>query len=403
MRPFVFLTLILGMLTGCAGIAPRVPVPVDIQAEATIPGHDNGIRALGLGKSDAMQRDFVEGLLDGGQEQACDFEDDRPIMCVLALSGGGAFGAFGAGVLNGWTETGTRPDFKIVTGISTGALIAPFAFLGPKYDAKLKQDFTTIESESDIVTQLPILALPTADALTNSHPLMNRIRNTVDAEMVAAIAEEHRQGRRLYIGTTNLDAERFTVWNIGVIALSGDVDLIRKVILASASIPGLMAPVLFEVEVEGARYDELHVDGGIQSQFFLPVDVIDLDAAIASAKVRGFGATPKPRLYIIRNARFAPEPGFAERRLVPIVKRSVSAMVQSMGRLDLAQIFAFSQVRKSDLFYIEVPDDFRWMSDDEFNGPEMRRLYRIGYASALDPSAWRTTPAGLFPKNARYE
>ena len=403
MKLSALLILIVGACVGCASPAPRAPVPIANQAEATILGHDHQIRALGLGKSIDLQSDFVQGLLDGGRESACDFQDGQPVMCVLALSGGGGSGAYGAGVLTGWTATGDRPKFKIVTGVSTGALIAPFAFLGPAYDDALEHAFTTIEDEGDIVTRRPLITLPTAESLALSQPLINRIKDSIDEDTVAALAEEHRKGRRLYIGTTNLDAERFTVWNIGAIAQSGDVDLIRKVILASASIPGIMPPVLFDVAVDGARFDEMHVDGGIQSQFFLPIDVIDLDAAMASAIARGFEGKPKPRLYIIRNARFAPEAGFAERRLGPIIKRSVSALIQSMGRLDLAQIFAFSKARGSDLFYTEVPDDFTWNSEDEFDGPEMRRLYQKGREIIQEPSPWRTTPVGLFPKNARFD
>ena len=403
MKLSLLLTLIIGICTGCAGNAPRASVPVIDQELAIISGHTHQIRALGLGKSIELQDDFVQGLLDGGRENACDIQDGQPIMCVLALSGGGGSGAYGAGVLTGWTETGERPEFKIVTGVSTGALIAPFAFLGSAYDPELELAFTTIEGESDVVTRRPLVTLLTAESIALAQPLIERINDSIDEETVAALAAEHRKGRRLYIGTTNLDAERFTVWNIGAIALSGDGDLIRKVILASASIPGVMPPVLFDVAVDDVRYDEMHVDGGIQSQFFLPIDVIDLDAAMASAMARGFQGQPKPRLYIIRNARFTPEAGFAERRLGPILRRSVSSMIQSMGRLDLAQIFAFSKARGSDLFYTEVPDDFVWGSDDEFNGPEMRRLYQRGREVIQEPSPWRTTPAGLFPKNARFE
>ena len=189
----------------------------------------------------------------------------------LAVSGGGANGAYGVGILLGWTAAGTRPEFALVTGISTGALIAPFAFLGPEYDARLKEAYTSMTTK-DIAKPRSALGTLNSDAATDTAPLKAHIARYVDQEVIDAIAREFRRGRRLFIGTTNLDAIRPVFWNIGYIAVSGRPDagdLIRTILLASASIPAVFPPQYIPVEAGGKRYDEIHVDGGAVAQAFL--------------------------------------------------------------------------------------------------------------------------------------
>jgi Patatin-like phospholipase len=171
---------------------------------------------------------------------------------VLALSGGGEHGAFGAGLLNGWSESGRRPTFSMVTGISTGALMAPFAFLGSAYDQRLKALYTEM-SFRGILSGNPVIGL-FGEGLYNTHPLQRLVAGQVDQTMLDDIAAAHRQGRRLFIVTTNLDAQRPVLWNMGAIAASGQpaaLELFRKVLVASASIPGLFDPdymiALFEL------------------------------------------------------------------------------------------------------------------------------------------------------------
>lgn len=385
-------------VAGCA-VLPRNPAPKNRLERARIPGMPPEIRALGLTPSPVLQSDFAKAIVDGGMEQACDLRDGNPVFCVLIVSGGGGFGAYGAGLLNGWTASGTRPRFKIVTGVSTGSLIAPFAFLGPDWDNELKAAFTGIASDDDVATSVGFFGLLTNDALSSSEPLQRLIASYVGPEMLAAIAEEHRSGRRLYVGTANMDAQRFTIWNIGAIAASGRPDaleLLRKVLLASSSIPIIMPPVLFDIDVDGQRFDEMHADGGVQAQFFVPLRVIDLPAAIKEAQVNGFAYTPSPRMFVIRNAKFTPEPKRVERGIRPIAERTIATMIQAMGRSDLYRIFAIARVRGGDFHYSQVPADFIWRSDQEFDGPEMKRLYDIGYMRGVDGTAWPETPPGLF-------
>jgi len=378
-------------ISSCATLS-RNALPVDHLGKVQIAGMSDNIRALGIKPNLAFQHDFAKAMVDGGPEAGCDKRAGQPVFCVLIISGGGGFGAYGAGVLNGWSQSGQRPEFKIVTGISTGALIAPFAFLGSEWDEELATAFRTIENNEDIVDRRGLLGILTKDSLARNDPLRARISAIVTSEMLEAIAREHRRGRRLYVGTTNLDTQQLTVWNLGAIANSnmpGALPLFRKVLLASASIP----------IASGKSYDEMHVDGSVQAQFFVPLVVIDLPAAIAEARSTGFDYYPTPRMFIIRNAKFIPEEKITERSLGKIVTRTVESMIQSMGRGDLYQIYAIAKARGNDFYYTEMPASFKWQSQQEFDGPEMRRLFDIGVENGLTKETWQRTPSGLFATN----
>jgi predicted acylesterase/phospholipase RssA len=238
----VFLALVFLGSAGCSLL--RNPVPTELMADADLVAI-KGVRGWGGEYSRQLQEDMVKSVR---QQREGDFPltaDGSTSYTALALSGGGANGAFGAGFLCGWTEAGTRPEFKLVTGISTGALIAPAAFLGPEYDQKLRDIYTKVATE-DIMDVRSFLTLLWSESLAKIAPLQTLIERNVDQEVFEAVAEAHNRGRRLYIGTTNLDAQRFVVWNMGAIATSGHpraLELFRKVMLASASIPAAFPPV----------------------------------------------------------------------------------------------------------------------------------------------------------------
>ncbi len=194
-----------------------------------------------------------------------------PVVDVLAVSGGGEDGAFGAGVLTAWTRTGTRPEFRLLTGVSTGALTAPFAFLGPAYDARLEEVYTRL-APSEVLRKRCLTAAIFNDAIFDTAPPFATISRILDEAMLADIAREYGRGRRLLVGTTDLDARRPVIWNLGAIAASGSpraLDLTRRLLLASAAIPGAFPPVMIDVEADGRRYQEMHVDGGATAQMFL--------------------------------------------------------------------------------------------------------------------------------------
>jgi predicted patatin/cPLA2 family phospholipase len=312
---------------------------------------------------------------------------------ALVLSGGGSNGAFGAGFLNGWTKTGTRPEFKLVTGISTGALIAPFAFLGPAYDGELERAFTEVRTKDIYRIRSPFTVFK-KDSLTRTDPLVARLEEAVTDDMLRAIAAEHRRGRRLWVGTTNLDAQRLVVWNMGAIAASGQpgaLDLFRKVLLASASIPVAFPPVYIEVEVNGQRFDEMHVDGGVVSELFLLGAMVD----IAGAR-RELGGSPEQAapeaIYIIRNGQVDAAPEQVEPRLIGIAQRSMITLLKAVAMGDLARIWELAKEEGVDFNWVGIPPEHAETPAGTFQPPHMRRLFELGRAIALEPKPWRKQP-----------
>lgn len=389
--------LVLALLTGCSGL-PRNPVPVEDINRAEIPGMP-GVRAWGGQLNAAFQADLVASVQ---QEPAGVFPLDDggyPIYHGLALSGGGSNGAFGAGILNGWTRAGTRPDFKVVTGISTGALIAPFAFLGPGYDQQLKTVYTTTRT-GDILERLNIFRIIfQSEAFTRTTPLQQLIEMHFDTDFLHAVAETHNNGRRLYVGTTHMDAQTLVVWNMGAIANSGHpdaLDLFQKVILASSSIPAAFPPVFIKAEVDGQRYDEMHTDGGTVTQVFFHGGTMDLSVAARTAgrtQRDGYRGT----LYVIRNGKLGPEPEQVKRRLPEISGRAISTLIKFAAFNALNRIHGSTDAAHLDFRYASIPDDFEAKAGELFDPEEMKRLFELGYELGSTGSAWRDTPPGYLP------
>ena len=317
----------------------------------------------------------------------------------LALSGGGANGAFGAGFLNGWSSTGTRPVFKIVTGVSTGALMAPFAFIGPEYDLALQQFYTTTRSRDVFMlgSTFGILwQLVAGEALADTRPLQAMIASHVDEPLLRRVAEAHRQGRRLYIGTTNLDAPRFVVWNMGLIASSGRpgaLELFRKVMLASASIPVAFPPVFFDVELArgGPRYDEMHVDGGVGARVFLNGGVF---RGSVMRRRGGVGGTGKENIYVIHNGQLVPLPDPIPRSLSAIAVRVIDASGRAAAVGDLFRIYAYAQREDAGFQWVTIPEDVTMEADEFFDPVQMQALYDLGFRMAAAGGDWSTLPPG---------
>lgn len=265
-------TLLLGTcsVTACALPVREPAVPRSLSDRATVLGLPNERFLIGGGYASITQ-EYMAALARRRAFLGLASDAVNPPLDLLAISGGGEDGAFGAGLLNGWTVEGSRPVFNLVTGVSTGALTAPFAFIGSSADAALKQVYTGV-TFADVATMRNFTAVIFNDALSDTAPLLATISRQLDDAMLAAIAQGYREGRLLLIGTTNLDTQLPVIWNIGAIANSGDpraAGVIRRILLASAAIPGFFPPVLFDVEVDGRRYQELHVDGGAVAQAFL--------------------------------------------------------------------------------------------------------------------------------------
>ncbi len=379
--------MLTALIVGCATL-PRDPVPVDKAEEAVVPGMPE-VRSWAGVTTEAFQKDVKNSVIDEPKDHFQRNASGEPIYDVLALSGGGANGAFGAGFVYGWSENGDRPKFKLITGISTGALIAPFVFAGPEYDEVLKELYTGVSTE-DIVESFSVFQiLFKKESLSGTAPLYNLISNYVTQDFLADVAKAHDQGSRLFIGTTNLDAGKLVVWNMGLIAKSGHPDaaeLFRKVMLASASIPIAFPPVMIPVEVDGQLYDEMHVDGGTNSQVFFHAMTININKITKKLKTRipSFEGT----LYIVRNGKLASEQTHVERKLLSITDKTVSVMIKSAARNDLFRMKLLADAETMDVRFVGIPEDFVSESEEEFDQKEMGRLFEIGRTQWKQDDPW---------------
>jgi hypothetical protein len=308
-----------------------------------------------------------------------------PPAAFLAISGGSDAGAFGAGLLAGWTAAGDRPEFKLVTGVSTGALTAPFAFLGPAWDPQLREVYTAIRPEDVFETRGYLLAV-FDDAVADTRPLRRLIARFADARMLAAIAREYAKGRLLLIGTTNLDVMRPVIWNIGAVAASGHpdaLDLFRGILLASASVPAVFPPVMVDVEVGGRRHQEMHVDGGAVVQLFL------YPAAITEGRSLRRGPLARERrAYVIRNARLDAEWAAVERRVFTIAGRAISSMIHFSGNNDILRLQATSARDGVDFNLAYIDPGFATPRAENFDPGYMRALFEHAYERARRGYPW---------------
>jgi len=389
-------------LQGCATAPVRHPVPETRTGQAVIPGLPADVRYWGDDPSAAF-RDWL-ATPDDELGACCAGLMDRSHN-YLVISSGGVEGAFGAGLLVGWTAAGTRPEFQVVTGVSSGAMIAPFAFLGSAYDGALRDIYSTF-STKDLVERRGLIEALEIGSMMDTAPLRRLIDQYLGDAEIARIAAEGRKGRKLLIGTTNLNAGRPVVWDVTRIAGSGAPNarhLIGDLILASASIPGVFPPVLIGVESGGVRYDEVHVDGGVTAQLFLGPAGVDWKRVTERFRVQGL-----PQVYVIRNARAHPiwtafrtrisplfedpdappawhevEPGYAS-----ILMRAIESMRQTRGLNDAVQLYVSSHGDDLGFNLARIPDDFSLGSTEFYDRTYMQGLFQRAYAMARDGYPW---------------
>lgn len=314
---------------------------------------------------------------------------------ALALSGGGADGAFGAGVLVGWTERGDRPKFRMVTGVSTGALIAPFAFLGSAYDQKLKDAYTSGVADS-LSKSRGLMSLFTPGVL-DSHALYDLVSTYVDETMIRDIAREHETGRRLIVGTTNLDAQTGVLWDIGEIAAiavrSGSPQkmteaqtLIRQVLVASSSVPGAFAPVMIDVEspTPGAPnpFREMHVDGGVTLPFFILPESM-MNWTVPKDLISG------GHIYVLVNGKITPQPAITPYNALHIMGRSLDTLTKAQARGTLISLNAFGQRNGMEVSQVSLPDTFIEGGMLAFEKDSMRRVFYYGYQLGASDKLWK--------------
>ncbi len=367
--------------SGCAVVSRGIPVPQDLVTTTTIPGFENIRYTIGVNEH-GLAEEFL-GAIKLGRIKSADVN-------LLAISGGGADGAFGAGLLSGWTDQGSRPQFQVVTGVSTGALTAPFAFLGSAYDDQLREAYTTLHND-DIFHLRNIFGILWGDSLALTGPLYNTVSAFIDEAVLKAIAAEHNKGRRLFVMTTNLDAQRRVIWNMGAIANSGRDDalrLFRKIIIASTSIPVAFPPQYIEVEADGSAYTEMHVDGGVMGQVFLHLP----KAVNSSGSVQ-----EKPiKVYVIRNAKVVGSYSAMTPLIIPIMLRTLKSLTTTQGIGNLYEIYQQTKEAGAEFRLAYVPDNFKTDHHDMFEPTAMKAMFDRAYEMAVTGYPWQRRPPEEF-------
>ena len=372
----ISIVILMIAMGGCASL-PRSALTEKGQDAAQIDGF-SGIRFWGDGSADEFG--------PGGPMPKPPMRSGR--ITYLAISGGGSGGAFGAGILTGWTAAGTRPTFDVVSGVSTGALIAPFAFLGSSYDSTLAELYTSGIAET-LVSPRPIFGLLGA-ALSDSAPLRHLVERYVTDDMLRRIAAEHYKGRRLFVATTNLDAQRTVIWDMGAIAAHGHgqaLVLFRNVLLASASIPAVFPPVMIEVTMNGQRFQEMHSDGGATTQLFTAPE-----ALLASARIKLKFNTEEVDLYIVLNNMLDPEYEVVKARTLAIAGRAYSTLIKAHTRSAVNATYVLTRRTGINFNLTYLDEVVPYAISDPFNTKYMRRLFAIGYEKALSAKVWKKSP-----------
>lgn len=332
---------------------------------------------------------------------------------VLALSSGGAYGAYSAGFMAGWTGSGHRPEFDVVTGISTGSLIAPFAFLGPEYDGRLSRLYTQVQPDQ-IFRIRAWVSIPFRDSIASTAPLKALLETQITTELMDRIAAEHKKGRRLYVGTTNLDTRRLVVWDMGAIACRPCPEgcrLFRDVLLASCAVPGMFSPVRFDVEVDGKPASELHADGGISAQLFVPSHVFAAAARhaaddAAAGLVPDTGGDPTPpvgNLYVVVAGKLYPDAGPVRPHVLPVLGATTGTLLYAYCRADLANLYGLARASGLKYHLTALRQGFRaGDSSVDFNREAMAKLFREGVEQGTGGPGWMGGPPTLSPGDGDY-
>jgi predicted acylesterase/phospholipase RssA len=378
------------LLPGCATPVRGPAVPTGLAAQASVLGLPNE-RFYPVVSVQPLEAEFIAAVERQRRVLGLTQGAPMPAIQLLAVSGGGENGAFGAGLLCGWTDNGSRPVFELVTGVSTGALTAPFAYLGSSYDPQLRAVYTELSPDRVLIRRRFTAAL-FDDAMTDNSPLFDTISQYLNTAMLAAIAQAYDDGRLLLIASSNLDAQQPVIWNIGAIAKSGHpkaLDTIRRILLASAAIPGAFPPTMFDVTLNGQAYQEMHVDGGAFAQAFLyPAAVMRL----RQQRLRSGQKVIPAEAYVIRNGRLDPEWADTERRTMGIAARAISTMISVSGYNDVLRMYANTQRDNIGFNLAFIGTDFTKVLPSPFDPDFMRALFDYGYVRGKRGYDWLHQP-----------
>lgn len=332
----------------------------------------------------------IDGLRRYADDPVTKFSFDKDISTAtrsyLALSGGGADGAYGVGVLNGWTAARTRPTFTVVSGVSTGGLIAPFAFLGPQYDDTLKEVYTSGIAES-LLNDPSIMRVLFGSGLFGNTRLRELVARYVGPEIMAQVAREHAKGRNLLVVTTDLDTQRTAIWNMGKIAAVGTPEalkLFRDVMAASASIPLVFPPIMIDAEGQGRKFQEMHVDGGVTA----PVLTLPEALLFQSGRMPG---SARMDIYILVNKKIERNFELVSNGTIDVASRSLSAITQSQTRSIIFSTYDFAKRNRLGFHLSYIARDYPAPPSEGFDTTYMRALYQYGYEKAASGQAWTST------------
>jgi hypothetical protein len=332
----------------------------------------------------------IDGLRRYADDPVTKFSFDKDTSTAtksyLALSGGGADGAYGVGVLNGWTAARTRPTFSVVSGVSTGGLIAPFAFLGPHYDDTLKEVYTSGIAES-LLNDPSIMRVLFGSGLFGNTRLRELVARYVGPEILAQVARENAKGRKLLIATTDLDTQRTAIWDMGKIAAVGTPEalkLFRDVMAASASIPLVFPPIMIDAEGQGRKFQEMHVDGGVTAP------VLTLPEALLFQGSRLPGSA-KMDIYILVNKKIERNFELVSNGTIDVASRSLSAITQSQTRSIIFSTYDFARRNRLGFHLSYIARDYPAPPSEGFDTAYMRALYQYGYEKAASGQAWTST------------
>ncbi|MBR0828163.1 patatin-like phospholipase family protein [Bradyrhizobium manausense] len=328
----------------------------------------------------------LDGLRRYTDEPVANFRFEKTDVSAtrtyLALSGGGADGAYGVGVLNGWTASGTRPTFSIVSGVSTGGLIAPFAFLGPQYDDTLREVYTSGVAES-LLEDPSIMRVLFGSGLFGNTRLRELVARYVGPEILAQVARENAKGRRLLVVTTDLDTQRTAIWDMGKIAAIGSPEalhLFRDVMAASASIPLVFPPILIEAEGQGRRFQEMHVDGGVTAPVLTLPDALLFHGRLPE--------NSRLSIYILVNKKIERTFELVPNGTINVASRSLSSITQSQTRSVIFSTYDFAKRNRLGFHLSYIEREYPSPASQGFDTAYMRALYQYGYEKAASGRAW---------------
>ena len=397
MRQKTFYNLFIIMIclivsSGCAHV--RHAVPENLVGTAVVVGMPEMRYYMGKPDSLFMRQSLADSFKD--EDKSGYLVDGIKTYSVLIIGGGVSNSAYGIGLLKGWSEEGSRPVFKIVTGYSSGSILAIAAFAGKDSERRLADLFTSI-STKDVVKKKSIFAILFGDSVNSPSLFAKKIDDLVDEDLMAKIAKEHAKGRRLYVGTTDLDAQGFVIWDMGALASIGGPDsvkIFRKIILASCSFPAMLPPVYFQVEAGSRRYDEMHGDGGVVGGVFYINQLMESTVSMLGSSAINPGAF-KTRVYVLNLCYMSPHSRQVEDNLVAITSRLIETNGASKMIGDTYRIYAYAKEKGWDYNLAYIPEDFKPNQKEMFDMREMQRLFKRGYDDAAVGYKWHKAPPGL--------